>query len=232
MSGSPGLSIGKATELLQEEFPDLTMSKVRFLETRGLIEPSRSSAGYRQYRTRDIERLRFILRRQRDHFLPLKVIKSHLIRWERGELSDPDDEDASEIPDLLPDSQTPVHEMRELARRAGVSRSVIRQLIQYGLLSPEEDEGALRFSDRDVDVTHQCKALLELGLEPRHLKMIRTMVDRQLDLIDRLTIAHRRNRSPDARRQAREVVDRAVEAMRLINNALFLVEAKAILNKD
>lgn len=232
MSESPGLSIGKATELLQEEFPGLTMSKVRFLETRGLIVPSRTSTGYRQYRTNDIERLRFILRRQRDQFLPLKVIKSQLVRWDRGELADPDTETPDETSNLLHGSHVPIYDIRELVERAGISRSDIRQLNQYGLLAPEEEDGALRFTDRDVEVSRHCKVLLELGLEPRHLRTIRNMVGRQVDLIDQLTIAHRRNRSPEARRQAREVIDIAVEAMRMISDALYLMEAETILGED
>ena len=96
MSDASALTIGKVTDLLKEEFPDLTMSKVRFLETRGLIHPTRSSSGYRQFRSGDIKRLRFVLQQQRDHFLPLKVIKSRIARWERGEEPDLDEPAAGE----------------------------------------------------------------------------------------------------------------------------------------
>ncbi|HZJ48186.1 MAG TPA: MerR family transcriptional regulator, partial [Acidimicrobiia bacterium] len=80
-----GLSIGEVITLLKDEFPDLTVSKVRFLEGRGLINPRRSTSGYRSFSDEDVARLRYILQQQRDHFLPLKVIKSKLTMWERGE---------------------------------------------------------------------------------------------------------------------------------------------------
>lgn len=231
MNETSGLSIGKATELLQEEFPELTMSKIRFLEARGLVEPSRSSSGYRQYRDSDLERLRFILRRQRDRFLPLKVIKSQLVLWERGELPDPDKEVPEEPPDQR-EAHEPLYEMREITERSGLRRKDIRMLIQHGLLSPREEDGTLRFTEQDVDISFGCKALLELGLEARHLRLIRSTVSRQVDLIDRLTVAHRRNRNPEARRQAAEVVGRAVEAMRKISDSLYLVEAGTLLSED
>jgi len=85
MSERRALAIGEVIDLLQEEFPEVSISKLRFLETQGLIRPVRSSSGYRQFRAPDVERIRYILRQQRDHFLPLKVIKSKLAAWERGE---------------------------------------------------------------------------------------------------------------------------------------------------
>lgn len=231
MNVASGLSIGKATELLREEFPDLTMSKMRFLETRGLVAPSRSPAGYRQYRSTDIERLRFILRQQRDHFLPLKVIKSQLGRWELGEVRHPEGEDPEESPEQF-DSDEPVFELREISQRSGVSRNHLRQLVQYGLLAPQEEEGTLRFSDRDLAVSRQCGLLIEMGLEARHLRMIRNTVSRQVELIGQLTVAQRRSRNPEARRRAGEIVNQGIDAMRQISDALFVTEARAILGED
>lgn len=231
MNSAPGLSIGKATELLREEFPELTMSKVRFLETRGLVAPSRSPAGYRQYRSSDIERLRFILRQQRDHFLPLKVIKSQLGGWERGEVQHAENETPEETPGF-PGSDEPVFELREISQQSGVSRHDIRQLAQYGLLTPREEEGTLRFTHRDVAISRHCGVLIEMGLEARHLRLIRNTVSRQVELIGQLTVAQRRSRNPEARRQAEDVVNRAIEAMRQISDALFLTETRTILVED
>ena len=231
MTVTSGLSIGKATELLREEFPDLTMSKMRFLETRGLVAPSRSSAGYRQYRSSDVERLRFILRQQRDHFLPLKVIKSQLGSWERGEVLHPEEESPEDPPDLS-GSDEPVFELREFSQRSGVSRSDTRQLVRYGLLAPQEEDGILRFSNRDLAVSRHCGVLIEMGLEARHLRMIRSTVSRQVELIGQLTVAQRRSRNPEARRHAEDIVNRGIDAMRQINDALFVTEARTILGED
>lgn len=231
MTVAAGLSIGKATELLREEFPELTMSKIRFLETRGLVSPSRSAAGYRQYRSSDIERLRFILRSQRDHFLPLRVIKSQLGGWERGEVPDQGEETPEEPPNVS-GSDEPVFELREISQRSGVSRNDLRQLVQYGLITPREEDGVLRFSDRDLAVSRHCGVLIELGLEARHLRMIRSTVIRQAELIGQLTAAQRRSRNPKARRQVEEIVNRGIGAMREISDALFLTEARTILRDD
>ena len=84
------LSIGEVIELLRDEFPDISVSKLRFLESQGLVSPARAESGYRQFDEQDLKRIRFILTQQRDHFLPLKVIKSKLTLWERGEEPDPD----------------------------------------------------------------------------------------------------------------------------------------------
>lgn len=231
MNDISGLSIGKTTELLREEFPDLTMSKIRFLETRGLVAPSRTASGYRRYRGSDIDRLRFILRRQRDHFLPLKVIKSQLARWERGEMPHSQDEPSAETLDFS-GSDDPVFDLREISQRSGVSRNEIRQLVQHGLLDPEEENGTPRFTNQDVAVARHCRVLIDMGLEARHLRVIRNTVNREVEYIGRLTVAQRRNRNPDARRQAAEVVGRGVEAMRQLNDVLLLSEARKILGED
>jgi DNA-binding transcriptional MerR regulator len=85
MPESRGLSIGEVINLLRDDFPDISVSKIRFLESQGLIDPHRTASGYRQFDPEDLARLRFILAQQRDHFLPLKVIKSKLTLWERGD---------------------------------------------------------------------------------------------------------------------------------------------------
>ena len=225
------LTIGKVTDLLKEEFPNLTMSKVRFLETKGLIHPARLPSGYRQYRAVDVERLRFILRRQRDQFLPLKVIETQLADWDPDEAlgqGEPPTDESTPAPG--PDDH--VLGLYDLARQARISRDDIRQLISHGLLAPRDEEGVPKFTDRDLAVAVQCGVLIEQGLEPRHLRSIRHAVLRQAELLGGLTIAMRRNRSPVARRQAAATVNRGAEAMRRLSDLLFLAAVRTILNED
>ncbi len=231
MSDTSALTIGRVTDLLKEEFPGLTMSKVRFLETRGLIHPTRSSSGYRQFLPGDISRLRFILRQQRDHFLPLKVIKSQLARWEQGGEADPERAEAGDT-SSSPEPSVEVLDLGEFARRASVSRSEIRQLVSHGLFAPAEGDGVPRFDNRDVAVARLCGVLLEQGLEARHLRIIRNAVLRHVQLLEGLTLAMRRNRSPEARRQAVENLTTGAEAMRRLIDLLFLAEVRAILDED
>lgn len=254
MTDPPALSIGEVTDLLKHEFPDVTMSKVRFLETQGLINPSRSSSGYRQYLSADVERLQFILRRQRDHFLPLKVIKSQLARWDRGEAPNRPDRKTQARQKGAPPAQgfpaqgspaqqadepdsgeeeeeyEEVFEIHELARRAGLTREQVRGLIDHGLVRPAEVDGAARFGTRDAAIAHQCSLLLRHGLEARHLRTIRHAVVRQLDLLAALNVDIHKNRYPEVRRRAAQALTRNAEAMMRLTELLFAAEVEALID--
>lgn len=252
MTDHSALSIGEVTDLLKHEFPDVTMSKVRFLETQGLIKPSRSPSGYRQYLSADVERLQFVLRQQRDHFLPLKVIKSQLARWDRGEAPNrpggkprPPQKGAppapgpraqsppaqkADSPDSGEEEYEEVFEIHELARRAGLTRDQVRGLIDHGLVRPAEVDGAARFGTRDADIAYQCSLLLRNGLEPRHLRTIRHAVVRQLDLLAALNVDIHKNRYPEVRRRAAQALNRNAEAVMRLTELLFSAEVEALID--
>ncbi len=229
MKDSSALSIGEVTELLKNDFPDVTMSKVRFLENQGLIDPSRSSSGYRQYHSADVDRLQFILRQQRDHFLPLKVIKSQLARWDRGDAPHTDAPQRSPASSDSDDYEE-IFEIHELARRADLSREQVRRLIDHGLLKPSEEDGVLRFGSRDAAIARQCSLLMRQGLEPRHLRGLRHTVVRHVEMLGRLSVGMRRNRNPEVRRQAAKSLTGNAEAMMRLTELLFLAEVEAILD--
>lgn len=228
MTDSPTLTIGRVRELLNDEFPDVTTSKIRFLETNGLVHPARSPSGYRHFRQSDVDRLRFILRQQRDHFLPLKVIKSQLTRLERGEIPGGDADTQEPVPDIA-------HEMislNELARRSDLTPVQVRQLVDHGLLAPRQAEGAHQFTTGDVAVARQCGVLLAEGLEPRHIRQVRQAVSRQVELLDRLTLAMRLSPSQASRRQAARTLSRGAEAIRLLSQSFLQADVKALLGED
>lgn len=180
----PGaLSIGEVITLLREDYPELTVSKVRFLEQEGLIHPSRSPSGYRQFRSSDIKRLRFVLSQQLEHYLPLKVIKARLADWEEGETFDVAGEDADlELSDLAED---------ELLDKTGLTTRQLDELLEHDIL-----EGA-PFSPESVVIGREARRLLGLGFEARHLRAVRVAARRQADLVGGLT-AGRRPDDPDA----------------------------------
>ncbi len=199
-------SIGEVIAMLKEEFPELTISKVRFLEGQGLIEPRRSPAGYRMFRSDDVRRIRYILREQRDHFLPLKVIKSKLTSWERGE-------DVRTRPDAGPPpeayfSSTGVTLSRdELSRASGLTNRQIDELVTLGILEPVEfPDRTVVFRDEDLTVARTAHRLLAQGLEPRHLRTMRIGADREVDLLQQLVAPLLRHRNPDNRRKAAEIL--------------------------
>ena len=164
------MSIGAVLDLLRPEFPDVTISKIRFLESEGLVNPQRSPSGYRRFTAYDSSRLRFILTAQRDQYLPLKVIKAQLDAQPDGELPLQDS--------LYP---APVRLTREdLLERSGVATELITALRKAGVITT----GPGGFFDEHAVVIAQCAAALaEYGVEPRHLRAFRSAADRQSDLI-------------------------------------------------
>jgi DNA-binding transcriptional MerR regulator len=186
-----GMSIGAVLDLLRPEFPDVTISKIRFLEAEGLVTPQRSASGYRRFTAYDCARLRYVLTAQRDHYLPLKVIKAHLDAQPDGELPEAagfafaaprlvtvagqNDHSAAAV------APTRVRLSREdLLDRAGVDDALLVALTKAGVVIAGR---AGLFDEHDVVILQCAKALADFGVEPRHLRAFRSAADRQSDLI-------------------------------------------------
>jgi DNA-binding transcriptional MerR regulator len=190
-----GMSIGAVLDLLRPDFPDVTISKIRFLEAEGLVTPQRAASGYRRFTAYDCARLRFILTAQRDQYLPLKVIKAQLDAQPDGEL--PAVGSPYGVPRLVsvgstaaPDEPSPdsaavaptrIRLSREdLLERSGVDGELLTALLRAGVITT----GPGGFFDEHGVVILQCaRALAEFGIEPRHLRAFRSAADRQSDLI-------------------------------------------------
>lgn len=227
-----GLTIGDVLNRLQDDFPEITASKIRFLETEGLVEPDRTPGGYRKFTDEDIERLHYVLRAQRDRYLPLAVIREELRRLDAGEEPDPEhppSPDESEPGDAVPDpggtaGEAPAASQRrprrqsiapgaglgsdvqlsgrELAETTGLELSQVRSLQEHRLL-PAGD-----VFDGDALLAAKAAAgLLEAGLEPRHLRMYRQFADREVSLHAQLVQPILRQRNPQARQRATELLD-------------------------
>jgi DNA-binding transcriptional MerR regulator len=184
-----GMSIGAVLDLLRGDFPDVTISKIRFLEAEGLVTPERTASGYRRFTAYDCARLRFILTAQRDQYLPLKVIKAQLDAQPGGEL--PQTGSAYGVPRLVPvDAQsdedtavaaTQVRLSREdLLARSGVEDELLTALVKAGVITT--GPGGF-FDEHSVMIVQCARALAEYGVEPRHLRAFRSAADRQSDLI-------------------------------------------------
>lgn len=190
------MSIGAVLDLLRPDFPDVTISKIRFLEAEGLVTPQRAASGYRRFTAYDCARLRFILTAQRDHYLPLKVIRAQLDAQPDGELppfgspygvprlvsvtGNGTDESAA-ASDAGAVAPSRVRLSREdLLERAGVPGELLTALLKAGVITT----GPGGFFDEHAVVILQCaRALSEYGVEPRHLRAFRSAADRQSDLI-------------------------------------------------
>lgn len=206
----PGVSIGSVLAQLRTDFPDVTISKIRFLESEGLVQPERTAAGYRQFSSADVERLRYVLAAQRDHYLPLRVIKEHLDALDRGgheaaaDPAGPEDFDAADTARMT---------QEELLAAAGIGRATLTELEQFGLVR----SGPAGFYDTDaVLVARTARAMTDFGLEPRHLRAFRASADREVGLLAQIVTPMTRQRDPDARARADEVVrELAVLSVRL-----------------
>lgn len=205
-------SIGEVINSLRTEFPDLTISKIRFLEGQGLINPERSPSGYRMFSEEDVNRVQYILREQRDHFLPLKVIKSKLTAWERGEEVTARPESGPPPESYFGTSGVSLTK-EELSRSSGLTRRQISELIDQGVLSPMQLPGGKEvFRDDDLAIARAGYRLLARGLEGRHVRALRLAADRETDLLAQLVVPLLRHRNPDNRRRAAEILADCAEA--------------------
>lgn len=210
------MTIGEVLGLLSVEFPDVTVSKIRFLEAEGLIEPERSPSGYRMFAQADAERLRFILAAQRDHYLPLRVIKEHLDAVDQGR-EPPPLEGRPREPRGLVAADSVAGETAEvrLTRRqlvvaAGIDDGALAELEEFGLVRRVGGR-----YDRDaLVIARMAAALRSFGFEARHLRAVKSAAEREIGLIEAAVAPTMRQRSPDARARAAETA-REIAALSL-----------------
>lgn len=186
------LTIGKVLAALREEFPEVSISKIRFLEGEGLVEPQRTPSGYRTYTQQDVARLEYVLRAQRDRFWPLKVIRDSLDALDRGlepavagdaRPRPPEPEADPDVPPVqaLGAGRDVRLTRAELATATGLDPDVITSLEGFGLLRPD---GEGHFSGTDLQAAHAAAGLAAYGIEARHLRPFRTAADREVGLVE------------------------------------------------
>jgi DNA-binding transcriptional MerR regulator len=216
MPSRASLSIGEVLALLRGDFPDVTISKIRYLEAEGLVEPRRASSGYRKFSPADVERLRYVLTQQRDSFLPLRKIREHLDDLDRG-LAPSLQGGPPRVPRIvLTDDGYPAAEAfgpdgteirltrAELMQAAGVEADMLDSMLQYGLVRPRP--GQELYDGAALVVARTVGELSAFGLEPRHLRAFRTAADREVGLFEQIVSPQLRQRDPAARARAEETV--------------------------
>ena len=209
------LTIGTVCTRLQPEFPDISISKIRYLEDQGLLAPRRTQSGYRLFSEADVERLETILRLQRDEFLPLRVIRQELAspsgagkerrRRRAVGLADPDDE----------------LDLGELCERAAITSDLARELEEYGLLQPRRVGSDKLYPAGDVDVAVACAKLSRFGISARHLRTFRTAADREAGLLQQVIAPSLRSRNPERREAAVQQLQTLAELAQELSQLLF-----------
>jgi DNA-binding transcriptional MerR regulator len=186
------LTIGTVCSRLKDEFPDVSISKIRYLEDQGLLNPRRTQGGYRLFSEDDVERLETILRLQRDEFLPLRVIRQELEagagkRRRRRSVVDAGEEEL---------------DLDGLCERAGITRERARELEEFGLLESRVEDGQRLYAESEADIATACEAFARFGIEARNLRPFRTAADREASLLEAVVAPALRSRSPERRQAA------------------------------
>ena len=218
-------SIGEVLVAVKTEFPDITISKIRFLESEGLITPERTPSGYRKFYVDDVDRLKSILQMQRDEYLPLKVIKERLARSDAGqdEGEEPEgvESDEAATGEELAEAPTGLQmSLEEMSAATGVDRERIKELEGFGIVCTHGPEGSRYYDGDDYIVLSIVKDFLHHGIEPRHLTMYKHFAGREADLFEALVAPTLRQRNPDARKAATQTLSELSVTSRKFKQAL------------
>jgi DNA-binding transcriptional MerR regulator len=253
-TGRPYMSIGEVLGVLQPDFPDVTVSKIRFLESEGLIDPERTASGYRKFYQRDLDRLKFILTLQRDSYLPLKVIRERLAEFDAGLTTTPagasgngeasrqqaSAEPAARAPrpevdvdEDLAESASALHlSEADLAAATQLDPGQVAMLREFGVICAHKMNGDSYYDQDDLIVGRIARDFLQFGIEPRHLKMFRHFAEREAALFEQIVLPALRNRSPETRKQATQSLSELARLSKKIRHAFLRQNLRAYLAGD
>jgi DNA-binding transcriptional MerR regulator len=222
------LTIGSVSKLLKGEFPDISISKIRYLEDQKLLAPRRTRGGYRLYSPADVSRLRTILRLQRDEFLPLRVIRQELAAGRTVE--DIEAAGGSRTPQrsMLSASSEDAHTLEELIEYAGVDERLVRELEDYGVIKGVLREGGRLYDDVDREIVRAVGELTRYGVAPRNLKVFRTSADREAALLEQILGPALRSRNRDRRDEAIEALENLASVVSRLKHLLLVRDLRGL----
>jgi len=210
--GRSYMSIGRVLAALRDDFPEVTISKIRFLEAEGLVEPERSASGYRKFSREDLARLKYVLAAQRDHYLPLRVIKDNLAALDRGLQPAAVGEASPSVPpaltsilglpsakDFAPEGAEVRLTRAELLAAAKVTEEQLDALEQFGLIGPK---GAAHFDGNALAIAQVVSSMAQYGIEARHLRAFKTAAEREIGLVEQILSPMLGHKTPEARARA------------------------------
>jgi DNA-binding transcriptional MerR regulator len=233
------LSIGEVLEAVRADFPDVSISKIRFLEAEGLIRPERTGSGYRKFYDGDVNRLRYILGLQRDHFLPLKVIRERLAAADSNGGAYPEEAapgrsaSAADAPASTSasadapavDLASVVLSRDELKEAAGLSEQELSSLEEYGVLQAAKDS----YDGDDLVAAKSARGFFAFGVEPRHLRMYRQIADREATFFEQIVSPVSRRRTPEAGSQATQSIHELMTLSRRMREAMLRASLRDLL---
>ncbi len=204
------LTIGTVVERLHGEFPDISVSKLRYLEEQGLVTPRRTKSGYRLYSQDDFGRLVRVLGMQRDEYLPLKVIRRELERNPASAL--PSARQGLRKTDLLAVGEEREYTAEQLQQMTGVDATLLSELEEFELVHARQVGGVRRYTETDAGIVGAAAQLAQLGLRPKNLRVVKSAVDREIGLIEQVLLPALKSNRQERRREGLEQLDDIVQA--------------------
>jgi DNA-binding transcriptional MerR regulator len=225
------LTIGAVCKLLKNEFSDISISKIRYLEDQKLLSPRRTQGGYRLYSPADVVRLRTILRLQRDEFLPLRVIRQELAAGRADEVAadNPDGEPTPARRTSLAGHKGEEYELSELTDYTGVDERLIRELEEYRVIKGKARDGKRYYDDLDREIVRAVGELTRYGVAPRNLRVFRTSADREAALLEQILAPALRSRKRERRGEAVEALESLAAIVSHLKHLLLVRDLRGLL---
>jgi DNA-binding transcriptional MerR regulator len=222
------LTIGSVCKVLAREFPDISISKIRYLEDQKLVAPRRTQGGYRLYSQADVARLRTILRLQRDEFLPLRVIRQELASGREAEEGGGAELDQRGRRISLERTADSVHTLEEIVEETGVDGRLVRELEEYGLVRGDGRGGNRTYDSIERDIVRAVVELTQYGVGPRNLRVFRTSAEREVSLLEQLLGPPLRSRNRERRKEAIETLESLAALVSHLQNLLLVRDLRRI----
>lgn len=226
------LTIGAVCKALKQEFPDISISKIRYLEDQKLLTPRRTQGGYRVYTQSDVQRLRTILRLQRDEFLPLRVIRQELA----GGRSDSDVAPGPARPDVRHLRRAAVavrgpgasYSLDDVVEETGADPKLVLELEDFGVIRGEQRAGMRYYDETDREIVRAVTELARYGVAGRNLRVFRTSADRESALLQQILAPALRSRNPERRREAVETLENLAAVATYLKHLLLIRDLRRI----
>jgi DNA-binding transcriptional MerR regulator len=226
------MTIGAVTKALQQEFPDISISKIRYLEDQKLLTPRRTPGGYRLYTQSDVARLRTILRLQRDEFLPLRVIRQELAS---GRANEPaavavasDGRRAARRPSVSVQERGPLYSLEDVLEETRAEPALVRELEEYGVIKGENRAGVKYYDETEREIIRAVTELARYGVGGRNLRVFRTSADREAALLQQILAPALRSRNPQRRKEALEALENLAAVTSHLKHLLLVRDLRGI----
>jgi DNA-binding transcriptional MerR regulator len=223
------VTIGAVCKALVQEFPDISISKIRYLEDQKLISPRRTQGGYRLYTQADVQRLRTILRLQRDEFLPLRVIRQELAggRTER-EVAPPGEPRSLRRATVSARGPVALYSLEEVVEETGADPQLIRELVEFGVIKGENRGGARYYDETEREIVRAVSELARYGVGGRNLRVFRSSADREAQLLQSILAPALRSRNPERRKEAIEALENLASVTTHLKHLLLIRDLRKI----